>query len=423
MKKTYSILLAGFAALAVFSCNKDVKPAAPMSCEEVQKKLSDVAVATIKEVDPDNYKEWGQSAIKLYTDYKTIGAQSEELDFDEMMVKTTEEKSEGTEIITNIIRLSLLKGDVTVVDNKFVYKESENPFNMTIPSDGKTYKIQMECSGENGDGIILTESTRTVDEVTIIRRTGVVVPQKAAAHITQDGKQFMDIEIYPVIEDNNKSGMLDDTDVIKGHATVVIPGYSLTLNDFNASNDGITAALALMHGNTSVLSINGEVELETIVQDLKSLTKAEAEFETIPGDIKGNISLMGGQAIVKANIDGEDLWGVPTHYSSESEAKKAVKVFNENAKADLYFDNNPTIQASLCFMVEKASTEEEEEGDSWNVIPGFHFYDGVSGDMTYKEFLTSFTSNEEAFGPVMDAAGGFMGKIALYFPELMPKKK
>ena len=51
------------------------------------------------------------------------------------------------------------------------------------------------------------------------------------------------------------------------------------------------------------------------------------------------------------------------------------------------------------------------------------FYDGVSGDMTYKEFLTSFTSNEEAFGPVMDAAGGFMGKIALYFPELMPKKK
>ena len=391
MKKTYSILLAGFAALAVFSCNKDVKPAAPMSCEEVQKKLSDVAVATIKEVDPDNYKEWGQSAIKLYTDYKTIGAQSEELDFDEMMVKTTEEKSEGTEIITNIIRLSLLKGDVTVVDNKFVYKESENPFNMTIPSDGKTYKIQMECSGENGDGIILTESTRTIDEVTLIRRTGIVVPQKAAAHITQDGKQFMDIEIYP--------------------------------NDFNASNDGITAALALMHGNTSVLSINGEVELETIVQDLKSLTKAEAEFETIPGDIKGNISLMGGQAIVKANIDGEDLWGVPTHYSSESEAKKAVKVFNENAKADLYFDNNPTIQASLCFMVEKASTEEEEEGDSWNVIPGFHFYDGVSGDMTYKEFLTSFTSNEEAFGPVMDAAGGFMGKIALYFPELMPKKK
>ncbi len=420
MKKTYSILLAGLAALAVFSCNKDVKPAAPMSCEEVQKKLSDVAVATIKEVDPDNYKAWGQSAIKLYTDYRTIGAQSEELDLGEMMVKTTEEESEGTEIITNIIRLSLLKGDVTVVDNKFVYKESENPFNMTIPSDGKTYKIQMECAGENGDGIILTESTRTMDEGTRIRRTGIVVPQKAAAHITQDGKQFMDIEIYPVIEDNNKSGMLDDTDVIKGHATVVIPGYSLTLNDFKATNDGITAALALMHGNTSVLSINGEVELETIVQDLKSLTKAEAEFETIPGDIKGNISLMGGQAIVKASIDGEDLWGVPTHYSSESEAKKAVKVFNENAKADLYFDNNPTIQASLCFMVEKTSSE--EEGDSWNVIPGFHFYDGASGDMTYKEFLTSFTSNQEAFSPLMEAAAGFMGKFAAYFPELMPKK-
>ena len=42
MKKTYRILLAGFAALAVFSCNKDVKPAAPMSCEEVQKKLQKI---------------------------------------------------------------------------------------------------------------------------------------------------------------------------------------------------------------------------------------------------------------------------------------------------------------------------------------------------------------------------------------------
>jgi hypothetical protein len=289
---------------------------------------------------------------------------------------------------------------------------------MTIPSDGKTYKIQMECSGENGDGIILTERTRTVDEVTLIRRTGIVVPQKAAAHITQDGKQFMDIEIYPVIEDNNKNGMLDEDDVIKGHATIVIPGYSLTLNDFNATNDGITAALAFMHGNTSVLSINGEVELKTIVYDLKSLTKAE--FETIPGDIKGNISLMGGQAIVKASIDGEDLWAVPMNYSSEAEAKKAAQLFNKSAKADLYFDNNPTIQASLCFMVEKTSSE--EEGDSWNVIPGFHFYDGVSGDMTYKEFLTSFSSNQEAFGPVMEAAGGFMAKFAAYFPELMPKK-
>ena len=406
------------ATLLAVSCGKDVKPAAPMTPAEIQEKMSTVAVNVLNEVDPDNYKAWGQSAIKLYTDFRTIGAQSEELDLTEMMVKTTEEKSEGTEIITNIIRLSLFKGDVTVVDNKFVYKESENPFNMTIPSDGKTYKIQMECSGENGDGIILTESTRTIEDVTRIRRTGIVVPQKAAAHITQDGKQFMDIEIYPVIEDNNKNGMLDDTDVIKGHATVVIPGYSLTLNDVNATNDGITAALALMHGNTSVLSINGEVEMETIVHNLKSLTKAE--FETIPGDIKGNISLMGGQAIVKASIDAEDLWGVPMNYSSESEAKKAVKVFNKNAKADLYFDNNPTIQASLCFMVEETSSE---EGDSWNVIPGFHFYDGASGDMTYKEFLTSFTSNQEAFSPLMEAAGGFMGKIAAYFPELMPKKK
>lgn len=421
MKKTYRILLAGFAALAVFSCNKDVTPAAPMSTEEVQKKLSDVAVATINEVDPINYKEWGQSAIKLYDAIQTIGRNSKDFDVDfDMMLKSSTEKKEGFEITTNIIQLSLLKGDVTVKDDQFVYTESDKPFNMTIPADGKTYKIQVESAGENGDGIIIAQSTRENGDVTYIRKNGIIVPQKAAIHITEDGKQFMDIEVFPVIDDKNKNGILDETDVISGQASVVIPAYSLLLNDLKITTDSAIGTLALMHGKTSVLSVNAQVDLMMVVSSVKALNEGVKEVgEIMPKTIKGSISLMGGQAIVKADMDAEKVMGVSMHYAAEDKAKEACKLYNANVKADLYFDNNPTIQASLVFLVEKADTDEE----SWNVVPGLHFHDGVSADMTFDEFVTSFTSNEEAIGPVMDAAGGFMGKIALYFPELMPKKK
>ena len=72
MKKINLFIVAAIAAFATVSCEKEVKPAAPMSPEQVEQKLSDVAVATLQEADPDNWKDWGLSAINLYQDIQKV---------------------------------------------------------------------------------------------------------------------------------------------------------------------------------------------------------------------------------------------------------------------------------------------------------------------------------------------------------------
>ncbi len=391
MKKINLLIVAAVAAFATVSCEKEVKPAAPMSPEQIEQKLSDVAVATLQEADPDIWKDWGLSAINLYQDIQQVAKDSKDFEYDaeKYAVKETEEKNGNVTTITRLIQLSLLKGDITVKDGQFVLEESNNPVNLTIPSNGKK---------------------------TVIKRRALLVPQKIAVHVTENGKMFLEGALFPVVEDKNNNGKLDEDDAIKGSAYIQTPDYSITLNDLYVTQDSVTGSVELFHGNTSILSINAEVELEVMISNaVKALTKSETDV--IPDDITGTITLMGGQAIIKADIDAGDLFNKKMSYSSEADAKVVASAFNKNAKADLYFDNNPTIQASLVFSV-----EEDKENECWNIIPGLHFYDG-SADMTYKEFANSFMTNKEAASPLMAEFGSFMTKFNTYFGEYLPKKK
>lgn len=422
MKKFSSYLMAAVAAFAVVSCEKDVKPAAPMTPDEVEQKLSDVAVSVLQGAAPDNWKDWGLSAVNLYKDIQTISKNSEGFEYnaDKIAIKETEEKKGNVTTITRIMQLSLLKGDIVEKDGKFTLTESNNPVSISLTSNGKAYKIQLESTGENGEGIIFSQRTRTYSdgekEETTIRRNGIVVPQKVAVHVTENGKMFLEAVITPTVEDKDKNGILDETDAIKGSAYIQTPDYSVTLNDLFVSQENMTASVELFHGNKSILSINAEVDLEVMVMNtVKALTKADTQI--VPDDITGTITLMGGQAIIKADVDAGDLMGKKLRYSSEADAKLVAASFNKNAKADLYFDNNPTIQASLVFMV-----QEDKENESWNIIPGFHFYDG-SADMTYMEFVNSFMTNKEASGPLMGEVASFKTNFNTYFGEYLPKKE
>lgn len=418
MKKINLFIVAAIAAFATVSCEKEVKPAAPMSPEQVEQKLSDVAVATLQEADPDNWKDWGLSAINLYQDIQKVDKDSKDFEYDseKYAVKETEEKKGNVTTITQLMQLSLLKGDITVKDGQFVLEESNNPVNLTIPSNGKTYKLQLESTGESGNGIILSERTTTDEDKTVIKRRALLVPQKIAVHVTENGKMFLEGALFPVVEDKNNNGKLDEDDAIKGSAYIQTPDYSITLNDLYVTQDSFTGSVELFHGNTSILSINAEVELEVMINNaVKALTKSETDF--IPDDITGTITLMGGQAIIKADIDAGDLFNKRMSYTSEADAKVVASAFNKNAKADLYFDNNPTIQASLVFSV-----QEDKENGRWNIIPGLHFYDG-SADMTYTEFANSFMTNKEAASPLMGEFGSFMTKFKKYFGEYLPKEK
>ena len=63
--KKITLICAVLATLLAVSCGKDVKPAAPMTSSEIQEKMSTVAVNVLNEVDPDNWKEFGQTGLNL----------------------------------------------------------------------------------------------------------------------------------------------------------------------------------------------------------------------------------------------------------------------------------------------------------------------------------------------------------------------
>lgn len=411
MKKIHLILCAGVLALAAISCGRDVQPAKPMSAPEVKQKLVTTATDVLKEVDPDNWKDWGQTGLKLIgalqqVEEGNMESLGEDLEAAMESIVTNDKQT----IITTLIRLSLLKGDIVVEDNAFKYTKSNKQLNLTYEFEGKTYKAQLESSGESGDGIVVRErmyeefqNDQLVSSET--RITKLVVPAKAAIHVTENGKLFLDAVVNPEVEDKNKNGYLDENDVVKGSAVIQIPGYELTLDDLSVSDEGATAAVELTHGNKAVLSVDAEVEMDLFIEQVKAVT-----VNSRPDDISGTVKLMDGTAIIKADVDLQDLLGAEMYYATKEEAEKVAAVFAKNAKMDLYFDNNPTIQASLCFLV-------EQHESSWEITPGMHLYDG-SADVPVDVF---FDMTDEVWKPLNDDATSFLGKLTLYFHDLLPK--
>lgn len=409
MKKLYLILCAGILALAAASCGKEIPPAKPMSAPEIKQKLANAAVDALKEVDPDIWKDWAQTWFKLANSFSDVQQGNLEDFSDDLQEAMQSIVSTGNKTtITNIFKLSQFKGDVTVVNNAFHYTKSNNPFNITYTLEGKTYKARLESSGESGDGIVLREREYEGlygSDQTEVQIDKLVVPAQAAVHVTQDGKAFLDAVINPVVEDKDKNGILDENDVIKGSATINIPGYSLALNNLSVSDDGVTAAIDLSHAGKNVLTLEGDVEMDLFIERVKALN--EVTVNSLPDDISAAASLLGGTVLLKADIDQGDLINAQPHYGTEAEARKVADVFTKNAKADLYFDNNPTIQASLYFLVE------EDKIEGWNIIPGVHLYDG-SADVPLAEF---FDITEDVWKPVTGELTAFSTKLSKYFDE------
>lgn len=414
MKKLHLILCAGIIALAAVSCKKDaqpVEPAKPMSATEIKQKLANTAVDALNEVDPDNWSDWAQTGMKLVNSLQQVeGGNIQEISDDlRDAMRSIEEKDNITTTIY-LLKLSLVKGDITVEDNAFKYTESNNPLNITYVMDGKTYKAQLESEGDNGDGI--TVSTREYEPIeagkTEVRIVKVAVPTKAAIHVTENGKLFLDAVIYPTVEDKNGNGELDENDAIKGSATIQIPDYTLTLSDLLISDASVKAAISLSHSGKAVLAIDAQASMDLFVERVKSFDEVSLNY--IPKSLNGNVSVLGGTALLKANANVEKLQEIKVHYESEDLAKSAAATIAQNLKADLYFDNNPTIQASLCVMVQKNVSQ------GWDVVAGVHLYDG-SADVPASEF---FDLKDEVWEPVVGKANSFVTKIKEYFGGKQP---
>ena len=414
MKKLYLILCAGILALAAVSCKKDaqpVEPAKPMSATEIKQKLANTAVDALNEVDPDNWNAWAQTGMKLVNSIQQVeGGNIQEISEDLRDAMTSIVEGDTKTTTTTLIKLSLVKGDITVEDNNFKYTKSNNPLNITYVLNGKTYKAQLESEGDNGDGI--TVSTREYEPIeagkTEVKIVKVAVPTKAAIHVTENGKLFLDAVIYPTVEDKNGNGELDENDAIKGSATIQIPDYTLTLSDLLISDASVKAAISLSHSGKAVLAIDAQASMDLFVERVKSFDQVSLNY--IPKSLNGNVSVLGGTALLKANANVEKLQEIKVHYESEDLAKSAAATIAQNLKADLYFDNNPTIQASFCVMVEK------DLQSGWNVVAGVHLYDG-SADVPASEF---FDLKDEVWEPVVGKANSFVTKIKDYFGGKQP---
>ena len=410
MKKLYLILCAGILAFAAVSCNKDaqpVEPAKPMSATELKQKLANTAVDALNEVDPDNWTGWAQTGMKLVNSLQQVGGGNiQEISDDLRDAMRSIEKKDNITTTIYLLKLSLVKGDITVVDNAFKYTKSDNPLNITYVMDGKTYKAQLESEGENEEGLILFQSEGNLDGDVNIEK--VFVPTKAAIHVTEDGKLFLDVVINPTVEDKNGNGELDENDAIKGSATIQIPDYTLTLSDLLISDASVKAAISLSHSGKAVLAIDAQASMDLFVERVKSFDEVTLNY--IPKDLNGNVSVLGGTALLKANANVEKLQEIKVHYESEDLAKSAAATIAQNLKADLYFDNNPTIQASLCVMVQKNVSQ------GWDVVAGVHLYDG-SADVPASEF---FDLKDEVWEPVVGKANSFVTKIKEYFGGKQP---
>lgn len=396
MKKLYLILCVGLVALCALSCKKDVVPT-PMTPDQVKQKTAEVVVNAMNEVDPDNWKEWGQTGLGLINEFSDIvsTAQVDEsvIAFWEYLQQLFVKESGDKTLI--LIKLSQITGEITVSnDKKVTYTESSNPVSLTMPYNGKDYKLQMEVKGESSTALLLYyEGENTLS---------VYVPQTIGLHLTQSGGTYMDLLANPVINDKNGNGKLDADDSIGANFTLQIPDYKFTGTDVTVAEDFAVGIFELTHNTTSVFLLDGKLEFNMHITDGNiSMDVDDAEIN--------KLSLMGGQAILIAEADVQDLENIGSHYESEASANAAARSITKSLKAELFFDNNTNLaQASLVPMVVAG----KESG--YDVVPGIHYADG-SADETLES-----VGNDPVWDSVSQKASDIAGKLTRYFHDLLP---
>lgn len=403
MKKLTVILCAGLVALAAVSCKKGEEPVvAPMTPDQTEQKLVQVAVNAINEVDPDNWGGWLKTCYGLESTLANLAGDDglEDLADDLRTLFVTEEKVGNVDVIKAIIRLSQIKGNLTIENNILKYTKGDNSLNLVMTYEGKTYKAWIESTGESATPIeVFSREFETEKNI-----VSVYVPQTAAVHVTENNSLFLDLVVNPVVSDNNQNGKLDDGDAVSGSLTFQIPNYALAINNMSVSETAVSGVISFTHGSTTILSLDGKVEFE--YHGLKSLIPPGFEMDDI--DIN-SLSVMNGQAILKGSVDWEDIDAILSNesYASQSDAETASRALNNSVKAQLFFDNNYSIcQAWFTTKVKAAN-----QGGDYYVVPAIAYADG-----TVKTF-DEYSFQDEVWDPVKVAATNFADKVNKLLPK------
>lgn len=492
MKKIYILLCAALAALAIVSCNKDAKEEAFVEPETQVSTLSSTAVSLIKEADPNYWGEFVKTAQGLFKDLRTIdtgnlgfGGVKGEIEGDDDVpneyytlqedidkwFEAVEEK-DNVKFFIRTIRLSLLTGDITVeevkplveevpkseiaddepeeeVERVFVYTRSNNPLNLTYKYGEKTYKFQFEAVDAKGEVIKTSEykGTGYYDEkgdwkpdMAYVELEQVAVPSKVALHVTENGASFIDAVINPDFGDVNWDTFANWSDEIHASANISIPGYSLTASDVKLSLTGIEGKLELFHGNTSLLALDGKIDIDypgnfweepdifdngerAIAKNAIISGSLLRELAQIPytatNKVEGTLKVMGGQVVLKGYAYPHSL--VKFFYSAspvydENDARNADAMLQQYLRLDLSYNNGSKPQGRIVYVPIEQKVEQEEpvlepkEVNPWQWTWGIRF-----ADYSFKSFQELEAS--EDFDAVIGQAAIFMAHGNAIFDE------
>lgn len=417
MRKITSLLCAGVLAFMAMSCHKDEpKPAPAMSPAEQQARLNAAAVASIQEIDPDNWRDFAETCIRLAQNFEYVddGNYAELADQIERWFQAVQ-AGDGYETYVVTLQLSKLKGDCTIKNNVFHYTPSDNPLTLVYEFDGngKTYKVSFDATEGDPNAYELYRSQwegedahgNPVEKMEILHA---VIPTHVAIHVTENTVSFIDFTADPTVKDFNKDGYIDVNDEILANIRLSIPGYVLSFNQLHYKSMDVETEVELFHGNKSVISahVDGKMTLREWVK--AALPQEDIALSSFTGEIRH----LGGEVILKGKMDSE-LESTVTHttgIATEEEARQIAAKLEQAIRAELYYDNNPTLQAQLCVLV-----VEDPESHTWYLDRGIRFFDG-SEDMRLEEFF-----NAQDFKPLMDQINTFTGKISLYFYKYFNK--
>lgn len=437
MKKLTILLCTSFAALAVLSCNKGPKEEAAISPDNQLSKLSSTAVSLLKEADPNYWGPFFKRARGLFGELSAAApgnvgferfkdaieeqGEVEEYSLEEDVynwIHALVESDNYTLYLTSI-RLSMFTGDITLKEvddegekyNELVYTRSSNPLNLVHVYDGKTYKFQFEARDADNNIVKIRQTEDKEEE----HRTEIYFPTKVAVHVTENGASFMDLSIEPKLSDLNWDEFLNYSDEIHANATLTIPGYTLSAKNAVITLHGISGKLELFHGNTSLIALDGEVEIDVmdIPAGVKIFSEGSDDINLLSlisntalycaNKAEGVMKLMGGQVILNGEVYPHNLYlAMRQPISSDEEwnqndLRDVSSALQALVNVKVSYDNGSRVQSVLVLNPAK----KDETDKFYSYIWGLRF-----PDQSFKDFED--LAQAEAFDVVIGQLAIFM---------------
>lgn len=443
MKKLNILLCAALSALAIVSCKQEPKVEPVIEPEQQLSNLSSTAVNLLKESDPNYWGEFAKSAILLFNDLKTVGDGN--LGFRGVKGTIAEEepytladdienwfysvvKGDHYTLYLTSVRLSLFTGDITVKEapvgelrddieegeetlREFVYTRSNNPLNLTFVSGDKTYKFQFEARDSENNIIKIKHRIDEWEEgesvVTEEVRQEIAVPSKVAIHITENGASFIDGVIEPEFMDLNWDNFANYSDEIRANGSLTVPGYSIKASNVQLNLNELEGKFELFHGNTSLLSIDGEINIdvpnampedddEVIAPEIRGKKAVAIPLEFISIALKvltkveGTVKLMGGSVVLDGTVYPQDLMKLMKESGSiydEEDARAASSMIQRYMNVKLSYNDGSRVQSMLVCKPFKKEVDSASELEPKDAAPAWKWEFGLLfPDQTFMTF-------------------------------------